>query len=233
MIVSIMQPAYLPWLGYFHRLLLSDVHIVLDSVPASKGDYSNRNRIRTAQGWSWLTVPLIGDRLTTPISELQSDPKQRWYEKHWRSIELAYRRAPYFEAHADAVRASLFGSNGSLEDACLCALRPVLSASGIETPLRFSRDLDVAERKSDLVLRLCERVGATTYLSGPFGRDYLDLPSFERAGIDVRFHDYVHPEYPQVYPGFEPYMSAIDLLFNCGPRTRDMLDYGRSSRNCA
>ena len=218
-----MQPAYLPWLGYFHRLMLSDVHIVLDSVPASKGDFSNRNRIRTAQGWTWLTVPVVGDRMTTPISDLGTDTKQRWNEKHWRSIEHAYRRAPFFQTYADRVRECVLRPYDRLEAACLETLDPVIEAMGISTPMRFSRDLEVNERKSDLVLRLCQRAGATTYISGPFGREYLDLPSFERAGIDVLFHDYDHPRYPQVYPGFEPYMSAIDLLFNCGPRIKDVI----------
>lgn len=222
-----MQPAYLPWLGYFHRLMLSDVHVVLDSVPASKGDFSNRNRIRTSQGWMWLTVPIAGDRMSTPISDLQIDTKQRWNEKHWKSIELAYRRAAHFETYAEPIRNAMLAPYETLGEVCLGMLAPALRAAGISISLRNSSEFDLCERKSDLVLQLCVQAGATTYISGPFGREYLDLASFDRAGIEVRFHDYVHPEYPQVYPGFEPYMAAIDALFNCGSGLRDTILRGQ------
>src|SRR5581483_8034005 len=91
-----------------------------------------------------------------------------------------------------------------------------LRALGIATPLRFSSEMGVAGTKGELVLNLCRAAGATTYLSGPFGRDYLPLDDFARAGIRVVFHDYRHPVYAQTYPGFEPYMAALDLLFNHG-----------------
>lgn len=225
--VSIMQPAYLPWLGYFHRLMLSDVHVVLDNVPASKGDFSNRNRIRTATGWTWLTVPVAGSRMTTPISELQTDSKQQWQQRHWKTIESAYSRAPYFHAYAARLRDALLLPAPTLESACLNVLNPLLEAFAIATPLIFAKNLDLRERKSDLVLEICSRTNATTYISGPLGRDYLDLRAFANAGIEVEFHDYVHPVYSQIYEGFEPLLSAVDLLFNCGSRARAIIAEGQ------
>ncbi|HEV7179841.1 MAG TPA: WbqC family protein [Candidatus Baltobacteraceae bacterium] len=224
MILSIMQPAYLPWLGYLHRLAISDVHVVLDSVPASKGDYCNRNRIRTAQGWTWLSVPLLGDRITTPICELQVDTKQQWAQRHWRSIEHAYRRAPYFDRYAATMRDALTSSVQGLESACMRALGPLLEAFEIRSAFAYSRDFGLSEKKSDLVLRICQETGASTYISGPLGRGYLDREAFDRAGIAVRFHDYVHPSYDQLYPGFEPNMCALDALFNCGPQARAVME---------
>ncbi len=226
MIVSIMQPAYLPWLGYFHRLSLSDVHIILDSVPASKGDYFNRNRIRTANGWIWLTVPMHGnnDRMTQPIFELKANPLQRWAHKHWRSIENSYGRSPYFERYAPAIADVLSNPPESIEELCTRLLPVLLNAFDIHPQFVYSRDLDVAATKSDLVLQLCRRTEADTYVSGPFGRDYLDLAAFARERIAVRFHDYRHPSYTQAFAGFEPYMAAIDLLFNHGPRSREVLE---------
>ena len=213
-----MQPAYLPWLGYFHRLMLSDLHVVLDSVPASKGDFSNRNRIRTPQGWSWLTVPMTGSRMTTSIHELQTDPKQQWQERHWKTIETAYRKAPYFHMFEPVVREAVLAPAPTLERACLNVLEPLTQAFGIATPIVFAKDLDLHERKSELVLEICRKTKATTYISGPLGRHYLDRDAFTRASVEVRFHDYVHPVYPQVYDGFVPLLSAIDVLFNCGPQ---------------
>lgn len=221
--VSIMQPAYLPWLGYFHRLMLSDLHVVLDNVPASKGDFSNRNRIRTATGWTWLTVPVVGSRMTTPISDLQTDSKQQWQLRHWKSIEAAYSRARYFRTYAPTLRDALLLPAPTLESACLNVLRPLNEAFGIATPLLFAKDMDLRERKSDLVLEICRRTNATTYISGPLGRGYLDLRAFANAGIDVRFHDYVDPVYSQVHDGFEPLISAVDVLFNCGPSARAVI----------
>lgn len=99
----------------------------------------------------------------------------------------------------------------------------LMQALGINTPLRYSSQTKSSATKSHLVLELCQSFGATTYLSGPLGRDYLDLYAFQVAGIEVLFHDYQHPTYEQFYPGFEPYMSIIDLLFMQGPDSFDIL----------
>ena len=224
MIVSINQPAYLPWLGYFHRIALSDLHIVLDHVQFEKNSFTNRNKIRTSEGWCWLTVPVsTSGRFGVSIDALEIASGRPWADKHWNSIRLSYAKAPFFREHAGFFE-GLFRREWRMLNPLLRELTAyLLDALGIRTPLRFSSEMKITGAKSDLVLNLCREVGATHYLSGPLGRNYLDEAGFHAAGITLDYHAYSHPEYPQVYGGFEPYMAAIDLLFNCGPRSLEVL----------
>ena len=227
MIVSIMQPAYLPWLGYFDRVLQSDLLITLDHVAISVGDrnqFVNRNRIRTAQGWCWLTVPIRhskGGR--QPINQVDVANTTRWQVKHWRSIEACYRRAPYFDIVASALWPIYDRPWTNLLEAIEAVNGVLFQQLDITVPTRSSAEMNVEGVKADLVVNLCKEVGASRYISGPFGRDYLDKTAFEKANIDLSFHDYRHPTYPQLFPSFEPFMSVIDLLFNHGPASLDIL----------
>lgn len=230
MIVSINQPAYLPWLGYFHRIAVSDLHIVLDHVQFEKNSFSNRNKVRTAAGWAWLTVPLhtkgrFGNLALDSIA-IADTP---WAHKHWQTLRHNYSRAGFFAAHAGAFEAAYATPPSRLADLTREMTRYQLDALGIRTPLLFSSEMNVPGRKDELVLNLCQAVGATIYISGPLGRSYLRPERFADAGIRVVYHDYRHPIYPQAYPGFEPCMAAIDLLFNCGPESRQILGQGNEA----
>jgi hypothetical protein len=218
MIVSINQPAYLPWLGYFHRIAVSDLHIVLDHVQFEKNSFSNRNKVRTRAGWCWLTVPLqtkgkFGDLALNEVRIADTD----WARRHWETIRQNYAKAPFFREHRAALEGFYARPWERLADLARETTAYQLDALGIRTPLRFSSEMGVGGRKDELVLNLCKAVGASVYLSGPLGRDYLRPELFAEAGIQVAYHDYGHPVYPQCHPGFEPYMAALDLLLNCGP----------------
>lgn len=225
--VSISQPAYLPWLGYFNRIANSELAIVLDNVMlerSSKTRYTNRNKILTSSGPVWLTVPVLKAGAGQPlINEAKIDHEQNWQEKHKRTIAYSYTKTPFFQYHISCID-DLYSSAWS-------HLAPLLNAStssllrelGIETPLMFSSQMHVQGSKSELILNLCCSVGATTYLSGPFGRDYIDVDSFRDKGIRVVFDDYIHPTYPQQSKSFYSHMSVLDLLFNCGTSSLDIL----------
>lgn len=222
MIVSINQPAYLPWIGYFHRIAQADVHIVLDHVQFEKNSFTNRNKVRTAQGWTWLTVPVAtkGHFGDLPINKLQIARDERWRSKHWQTIRFNYSRSPHFGEYSAFFEETYSSEWGRLDDLMEHINTYVLRhALRIPTRIVRSSELSVTGTKSELVLNLCRAVGADTYLSGPLGRDYLDELHFRDAGITIRYHDYVHPVYPQIHGGFEPYMAIIDLLFNCGTRS--------------
>jgi hypothetical protein len=223
-IVSINQPAYLPWLGYFHRIAAADLHVVLDHVQFEKNSFTNRNKIRTREGWTWLTVPLqtkgrFGD---LAIDEVLIARDDRWRRKHWDTMRFAYAKARAFADEAEYWEAVYGRPWERLADLQRETTGHVLEALRINTPLRFSSELQVTGAKADLVLGLCRELGATTYLSGPLGRDYLDEDAFARAGIEVRYDDYAHPVYPQAHPGFEPAMAAVDLIFNHGDRAAEI-----------
>lgn len=225
MIVSINQPAYLPWLGYFERIAQSDLHIVLDHVQFEKNSFTNRNKARTKDGSTWLTVPLatkgrFGDLAIHTLDFAANDP---WQKKHWATLRMNYARAPFFAAYAPAYEALYVRTWSGFGAMTRAFLDQHLRDLQIETPLRYSSEMPVAGTKSELVLNLCRAVGADTYLSGALGRNYLDEASFTTAGLAVRYQDYAHPTYAQCQPGFEPFMGVLDLIFNHGPRSRDVL----------
>ena len=232
MILSINQPAYLPWLGYFHRIAVSDCHIVLDHVQFEKNSYVNRNHIRTANGSAWLTVPVKtkGRFGELPINSLEINTEAKWQVKHWRSIQQNYSKAPFFQEHAPFFEAIYKQRWRYVVDLNREITLYLLDAFGIKTPLMYSSQMAPEGAKDELVLNLCKKVGASTYLSGALGRNYLREELFTRGQIAVLYQNYQHPCYSQRYgSAFEPYMAAIDLLFNHGPASYDILMRGQQS----
>jgi hypothetical protein len=229
MIVSINQPAYLPWLGYFHRIAVSDVHIVLDHVQFEKNSFVNRNRLRTSQGWCWMTVPVrtAGRFGRLAIADLVIDNARDWRRKHWDTIRQYYSRSRYFAEHGSFLFALYERSWLKLADLCEHVTSYLLDAFAIKTRVLRSSNFQVQGKGSDLVLNLCRAVGARTYLSGPLGRRYLVEGDFRQANIRVTYHEYRHPVYEQVFQPFEPYMAALDLLLNQGPISREILMRGQ------
>lgn len=193
MIVSINQPAYLPWLGYFDRVKRSDFHIVLDHVQLEKGGFTNRTRIRQRDGRvMWLTVPV---EKGWPIKDTLI-ASEKWRRKHREALTQAYGCVGYPRS------TRLMTISAVCYDSLLWCWGQGLPRSDHV----FSSALGGGRlgHKSDLVLNLCREVGATTYLSGPNGRNYLDIPAFEQAGIEVLYHD---------FPAEQPVLSALDYLF--------------------
>jgi hypothetical protein len=228
MIVSIMQPAYLPWLGYFDRIARSDLHIVLDHVNLdanSKTKFANRNKVRTPDGWGWLTVPLQTKgrhgELFLDQAEIAADSP--WRQKHLGALVGNYTRARHFADHREFFTGVYGREWNRLIDLTTVTTEYLHRAFGLACPTVRSSTMGVGGEKDALILNLCRAAGATTYLSGPFGRDYLDPAAFAAAGIELAFHDYTHPQYAQAFPGFEPFMSAVDLLFNHGAASLGLL----------
>ena len=231
MIVSINQPAYLPWAGYFHRIAASDVHVVLDHVQFEKNSFTNRNKVRTHQGWTWLTVPVrtkgrFGD-LAINRAEIAAGPN--WARKHWDTLRLGYAKAPYFQEHARFFQGVYSREWTSLDALLRETTNYLLEALGIGTRILYSSQMSPQGSKAQMVLNLCRTAGAQVYFSGALGRDYLCELEFEEAGIRVAYQEYLPTPYPQLHPGFEPFMSAVDLLFNCGPQSLSVLMSGNMS----
>jgi hypothetical protein len=226
--VSIMQPAYLPWLGFFDRIVKSDVVVILDHVTIDKNtktQFTNRNRVWGANGPVWLTVPVMtgGKKDTTPIHDIAVAPNIKWQSKHVRTLQASYAKAPFFADYAPLLIELISAARPLLVDYINPVTDLLLSQLGLERQIVFASEMDLRARKDELVVEICKKLAATTYISGPFGRDYLDRTAFAASGIGLRFHDYPHPEYPQRKPPFQPYLSVIDLLFNCGPEALDTL----------
>jgi hypothetical protein len=228
MTISIMQPAYLPWLGYFDRLIQSDMHIILDHVNLdsnSKTKFANRNKVRTPESWTWLTVPLQSKgkhgNLFLKQVEISADPA--WRNKHWQTLKSCYSRSPFFVEHRQFFEQLYQQDWKRLVDLIDQSTSYIINSLGITCNTVKSSEMSVAGDKDELIFNLCKAVGAKKYISGPFGRDYLNHKVFEDSGIELVFHDYEHPTYKQAFPGFEPYMSALDLLLNYGPESLKIL----------
>jgi hypothetical protein len=227
--VAIVQSSYIPWKGYFDLIRAVDEFILLDDVQFTKRDWRSRNRIKTKDGVSWLSIPVhVKGRQLQKIAETTiADPT--WARRHWKSIESAYARTPFFDAYAGPL-AALYANPGSdrLSDVNHALIVEMCRALGITTPITWSSDLDVASGRNQRLIDICVKVGATEYLSGPSARVYIDETAFAAAGIHVGFADYSgYLEYEQPYPPFEHAVSALDLLFCTGPRA---LEYMRDVR---
>jgi len=223
--VAIVQSNYLPWKGYFDLIASVDAFVLLDSAQFTKRDWRNRNRIKTAQGLRWLSVPVTTrGRFAQSIRETRVSDRT-WPERHWRRIEAAYRGAGHFcdfgPMLADALREA---DAATLSEVNLRLLRRVCSWLGIGTPLLPDADLAEGGRASERLLQVCLRLGADTYVSGPRARDYLDVGLLANAGVRVEWFDYGgFPPYPQLHGGFVHEVSIVDLLLNEGPAARRFL----------
>lgn len=218
MIVSIHQPAYLPWLGYFDKIARSDIHVFLDNVQLEKRGFTHRNRIKTAQGPLWLTIPLHshGHRESDMSLTLIADDTH-WREKHLKSISQNYCRAPHFPTRFPRLERLFIESrqDDRLSELCFRQLRFWLDEFHVPTRIVKASQLSVKGRKSDLMLAYCQELGADIYLSGTLGRNYLQENDFSAEGISVRYQDYIHPVYPQLHGDFVHAMSILDYWFNC------------------
>ncbi len=215
MIVSMHQPAYLPWLGYFDRIAQSDRFVFLDSVQFEKNSLTNRNRLKSAGQTFWLTVPVLHKGHTaSTLRELRIDGSRNWRRKHLNGIYHSYRKAPRFEECYAKLQTLFEPEHEFLSDLCWDHLEFWVGEFGLEVPLIRSSDLPVRSRKSQLVLDICRYLEADRYLSGPFGRDYLDMSAFGEAGIDVSFQSFTQPPYRQLHGAFVPNLSVVDMWMN-------------------
>jgi WbqC-like protein family len=223
-ILTAHQPCYLPWLGLFHKIALADTFISFNQVQYQIKDWNNRNRIKTTSGPIWLSVPVKKkSRLERKYTEIEIDNDQGWQRKHWSSLVFAYKKAPHFARYADAIEDFYKREWQTLVKLNEAMLRRFLELLAINVRFELMNDYRFQGAKSDLVLDMCKQVNADIYIFGAQGRDYADVESFTRAGIACYFQDYQHPEYPQLHGPFVSNLSVVDLLFNCGPNSLEIL----------
>ena len=220
MIITIHQPEHLPWLGFFNKLSKAEVFVILDSVQFEKNYFQNRNKIMVAGNAQWLGIPVMnqghmsGSIATTQIAA-QTNPK--WRQKYIQSIKMNYARHPYFDEVFPVLEEALNTDDNNLCEINIAIIKKFSEKLGYHPRFVRSSELELSGMKSDLILDICKVVGATTYIAGPSGRDYLDMKSFEDANIKVVFNDFKHPTYSQKkVQEFVPYLSALDLFMNCG-----------------
>ena len=213
--LAIHQPAYLPWLGYFDRIAQVDLFVFLDTVQFEKNSFINRNRIKTPQGVQWLTIPVSSrGHLSSDLRETRIDNSRDWRADHLKALALNYRRTPHFAMRFARLEHLYAEPEEWLSAWCWRQLRFWLDELQIPTPVLRASDLDLRQRKSALVLEICQRLGARHYVSGSLGRDYLDEASFTSAGIAVEYQAFVPRPYPQLWGEFSPGLGVVDWWFN-------------------
>jgi hypothetical protein len=229
--IGIMQPTYLPWVGYFDMIDQVDTFVLLDHVQFSKQSWQQRNRIKTPAGLEWLTVPVeVKGKLGQTILDVQIQ-SEHFARKHVRALEMHYARAANGAAVIGEFARLLLREPrlDKLVELNTALIGWMCTALGIRTRLVRSSTLSPEGERTGALVSICEQLGGTHYLSTPGSAEYLltDLHLFEARGIPVTFHHYFHPTYSQLYPPFVPFASAIDLLCNEGPAAGAVVKSGR------
>lgn len=216
-IAVIHQPDFLPYLGFFHRLLHADLWVILDDVQI-KGSkrWDNRDKIKTPRGERWLTVPLKKFSTDTKINEVYLSEEKAWRTKNINIVRENHKKVKFFSEIMPFIEESFNFDCEKLIDYNLKSVNILMGLFDIKIETLMSSKLNVSGRKNELNVNILKEVGATIYLSGLGAKDYFDAKLFEQAGIKVIWQDFKHPVYTQLYGEFIPYLSSIDLLFNCG-----------------
>jgi hypothetical protein len=221
MIVGIHQPNYLPYLGFFDKLKKSDIFIIYDDAQFVKGDFQQRNRIRIYHGWKWLTVPVEKKRISINQIKIKSAAETEnvtWQEVHFNEIHDNYKRASFYLSFEKDIRQIYEQEYDMLIDINLKLIEFMMKSFRIDTKIIFSSEFGFKSNSTEKLVDLVSAIGGDTYLSGPMGKDYLNLQLFQEKNIQVIFQEFRHPIYKQQYDRFETNMSAIDGLLNAGTK---------------
>ena len=230
MVIAIHQPQYMPWTGYFHKMASADCFVLLDNVQFKKNEWQHRNRIRGPNGAQWLSVPTTY-RFPQLISEVTIADDATWRMKHLRSIEACYRKSKWYYDYFPDIERFLVQDHVMLAPCNIASVKMLAGCLGIATPVEIASSYAFDGVATERLVAICRHFGADTYLAGAGGHDYMDLSLFEAAGITVRFQEFEPPRYLQGFctneEEFIAGLSALDLLFNCGPESLPILMGGR------
>lgn len=226
-ICVISQPRFFPGLHYLHRMMVADVFVIFDTARFNPGHEENRTKLKSPQGSRWLTVPVRTLRFEQPIRDTGSVSTVPWQRKAIATITSLYGKAPSFKTYAKEIIDILERPHETLTQLDRASWEPALRLLGVTCRFVYSSELPVSGKGWCLLLEMCKYLGVDTYLSGAFGRDYLNVAEFAAQGVEVRFHDYSYPVHPQRWGDFVPFLSYLDMLFNVGLDRNRVLSGGK------
>ncbi len=217
--ITIHQPNYLPYLGFFDKMRQADIFVIYDDAQFNKEDFQHRNKFRIFHGWKWLTVPV--EKKLIPIKEIKirnglTNKGPTWSDAQFKEIRDSYLDTPHYKRYENKLEEIYMKKYDKLIDLNLEIISFLMDAFNIKTKLVFSSELGFTSRSTQRLVEIVESLSGDTYLSGSFGKNYLDASQFNDKNIKLEFHDFKHPVYKQNYEGFIPNMSSIDILFNTG-----------------
>lgn len=221
-IVCIHQPQYIPYIGFFNKLAQSDVFVIHDDIPAIKRDFTNRNKIRTQHGWKWLTIPVY-KKDGTIINEIKISNSINWKVQHWTLLQNLYNKSPFFEKYCSFFEDVYNREWQLLIDLDIAILKYISKELGLKASFILASSLGIVSNATDKLVEICRAVDAEVYLSGIGGKNYIEEGKFEEANIKLFYQNFHHPVYKQRFEHFEPNMSIVDLLFNCGDESLDII----------
>lgn len=225
--ISIHQPGYFPWLGFFEKILLSDIFVLLDDVQYVKKQWHNRNKIRTEYGFKWISVP-VQAKFGEKINTVKIDYSKNWIDEHENIINTSYSTSRFFKNYFPKLQ-SIFSRNYSLlVDLNIEFIILMCNILEIKTKIIKSSELNISSSGSNRILDICKKLDANEYLSGMMGKDYLVLDNFNQNKIKIIFQNYLHPTYRQNFEPFLPNMSIIDLVMNKGPDSKKIILFKHS-----
>ena len=224
------QTGYLPWLGLFHRISLSDIYVSLDTVKYNPRSYDNRNKIKTPAGFKWLNVPTLKGK-SKLLKDIKINNEIDWKDEHLKAISYSYGSTPFFIHYFNNIKKILNKNHDFLMDLNEELLTFFLHELGIKAVIEKASAHNIHGRKNGYLINICKEFKANTYIFGQLGKDYVDQELWKANNINVYFHEYRHPTYKQTSKNFEPYLSIIDLLFNEGPQhARTIIQKGNVNR---
>lgn len=219
MIISIHQPNYLPYLGFFDKLRRSDIFVIYDNAQFNKEDFQHRNKIRIFHGWKWLTVPVEKNAIPINQINIRNELKIKgisWSNAQLREIRDNYKNSLYYSIYENDFEDILLGDHSKLIDLNIEMILFFVKSFNIKSKIVYSSDFEFTSKSTERLVEMVEALGGDVYLSGPMGRNYLNVALFNQKGIEVIFQNFIHPVYKQQFEGFIPNMSSIDALFNEG-----------------
>lgn len=225
MILVAHQPEYLPYLGFFAKVSLCDHFLISDHLQYADKDFQNRNYVCNQNGKTLMSVPvLLAGKWDQPIKEVRIDNRSSWAKKHWLTIYHSYHHAPYFRLYAPTLEEIYAQKWEKLCDLNVTLLKCLLDWLSINVQIGLTSQYDLQEKKTRLLIEMCQKIGADTFISGRGARDYVVPSLFSEVGLKHYFFDFVHPEYEQQRKPFISNLSILDLLFNYGPHSRKVVD---------
>ena len=228
----ILQPSYIPWRGYFDQIRRADIFIFYDDVQYDKRGWRNRNQIKTSHGKQWLTIPVYSrgaQKDNIPIHQIRIVWDKAWNAEHLKSLKYSYGKAPYFEKYLPLLDAFYGRHDEMLADFTIEFTIALARELGIlHTRFMRSSALGATGQKTSRLISILEKVGATHYISGPSAQDYVEAGKFSASSITLEYMNYDYPEYTQLYPPYDPYVSILDLLFMTGPAAMQYFDRGKT-----
>ena len=226
--VAILQPNYIPWKGVFDMINMVDTFVFFDDVDFTKRDWRTRNKIKTAQGSIWLSVPVNKNSRGDKIYEIIISNHENWQEKHYKSIVASYKQSKYFEKYHPLLEKIYLNEKWeNLSEFNIYVTRLIAELLGIDTVFYNSRELNVEGIKDDRLISICEKLKATEYLSGPAAKDYIRPEIFQNKDISLSYIKYEYKEYKQLYGDFDHFVTVLDVLFNCGDDAKDFIFEGK------